>query len=300
MTEAEAPTDARRAKAHKTTIAPAPDGETTVEQAPAPKRASWSPRSLFRGGADRLAEPQAPLAGTSVLRTILTSMLSLLCLLTVGGAILLLLLWQQERDTGVLSTQLDRTWELFGLLRTAERWLAFAVVPVAMAWIFFAVLNVRRASGRRPNPVIAMLSLPAGLGGAWYVGRELIDTSDDVATTAAAFVLQSVFILVPLVILLRVAVAAEARHAPMRAAAFLGIALMGIIQFLGALSTVDENSGSGEWGLLGAYMIIAALTQVLGVLAANEGARAIEEGTEHRYQLRSRFGESVLAQAGEL
>jgi hypothetical protein len=36
---------------------------------------------------------------------------------------------------------------------------------------------------------------------------------------------------------------------------------------------------------------------VLGTLSANEAARAIEEGTEHRYQLRHRFGESLLAQA---
>lgn len=299
MTEAEAPTDGRLGKIDKTTIAEA-DGDEVIE-APEPSRSSWSPREMFRsGGSPRLHEPQAPLPGTSVLRTILAAMLSLLCLLTVGGAILLLLLWQQERDSGVLSTQLDRTWDLFDMLRMAERYVAFAAVPVAMAWIFFAVLNVRRASGRRPNPFIASLSLPVGLGGAWYVGRELIEPSDAITTTVAAFVLQAVFILVPLVMLLRVAVAAEARHAPMRAAAFLGIGLMGMIQFLGALSTIDETSESGDWGQLGAYMIIAALTQVLAVLAANEGARAIEEGTEHRYQLRSRFGESVLAQAGEL
>jgi hypothetical protein len=36
---------------------------------------------------------------------------------------------------------------------------------------------------------------------------------------------------------------------------------------------------------------------VLGALSANEAARSIEEGTTHRYELRHRFGESLLAQA---
>jgi hypothetical protein len=39
------------------------------------------------------------------------------------------------------------------------------------------------------------------------------------------------------------------------------------------------------------------LIQVLGTLAANEAARAIEDATEHRYQLRHRFGEALLEQA---
>ena len=44
-------------------------------------------------------------------------------------------------------------------------------------------------------------------------------------------------------------------------------------------------------------IVIGGLIQVLGTLSANEAARAIEEGTEHRYQLRHRFGEALLAQA---
>ena len=297
MTDTDATAERGRGRTRGTTITPEPGTEDVA--ADEQSGAHPSPRELFRSGRGRLAEPRAPLPGTSILRTLVTAMLSLLCLLTVGGAILLLLLWQQQRDSGVLTTQLDRTWELFGLLRTIERWVAFAIIPLAMAWITLAVLNVRRATGRRPNLIIAALSLPVGVIGAWYVGREVVEPADGIVGTIAAFVLQAVFILIPLVVLLRVAVAAEARHKPMRAAALLGIALIAMIQFLGGLSTIDEDAGAGEWGRLGAYLIIVALTQVLGTLAVNEGARAIEEGTEHRYQLRSRFGESVLAQAGE-
>lgn len=295
MTETDVPTQHRRGKIRKTTITPAPGSD----DAPADdaEHSSASPLRVFSNRSGRLAEAREPLPGAGILRTVMTTMLSVLCLLTVGGAILLLLLWQQERDSGVLRTQLDRTWDLFDLLRTIERWIAIAVVPIAMAWIALAVVNVRRATGRRPNPVLAALSLPVGVAGVWYVGRELVEPADGVAATAAAFVLQAVFVLVPLLALLRVAVSAEARHRPMRAAAVIAIILIAIIQFLGALSTVDEQSASGDWARLGAYLVITALVQVLGTLAASEGARAIEEGTEHRYQLRSRFGESVLAQA---
>jgi hypothetical protein len=63
------------------------------------------------------------------------------------------------------------------------------------------------------------------------------------------------------------------------------------------LSTIDPAEAQDEWGRLGAYLLIGALLLVLGSLSANEAARAIEDGTQHRYQLRSRFSESLLAQA---
>lgn len=253
-----------------------------------------------RGGVGGRPGPRAPIAGAPVLRSIVTTMLSLLCFLTVGGAILVLLLWQQQRDSGVLQTQVDRTWELFDWLVTVERWLAFAAVPVAMAWIALVTVNIRRATGNRPNPVVAVLSLPVGLAGIWYVGRELVEPADDAVGAAAAYVLQIVFILVPLVALLRLAVAADARHMPMRVAAILAAVVIAQIEFLAGLSTTDQTAGADEWARLGAFLIITALTQILATLSANEGGRAIEEGTEHRFQLRSRFGEAVLAQAGEL
>ena len=254
MTETETPPEGRRGRTRRTTITPAPGSEEVVDDAP---RSRFSPRELFRTGGGRLAEPLAPLPGASVLRTLVTSLLSVLCLLTVGGAILLLLLWQQQRDAGVLSTQLDRTWDLFGLLRSIERWVAFAVVPVASIWIALAVVNVRRATGRRPNPVIAALSLPIGLAGVWYVGREMVEPAEGIVGTAAAFVLQAVFLLLPLVVLLRVAVAAEARHRPMRA----------------VLPPPPARRAR------------SASPQVMGTLAANEGARRSRRAPSRRYQL---------------
>ena len=94
-----------------------------------------------------------------------------------------------------------------------------------------------------------------------------------------------------------VAGSAEARHGPLRATYLISVAYLAHLEFLAGLSTTDQSTDSTEWGRLGAYLVISALLQVLGSLSANESARAIEDGTRHRYGLRHRFGESLLAQA---
>ena len=232
-----------------------------------------------------------------MLRVVTTLLLAVLCLITIGGAILMLLLWQQDREAGVLSTQLDRTWDLFDTLRDVERWVAFGVVPVAIVWIVLATINVRRATGHRRNPIVAGGSLLVGVAGAWFIGDQIVTGADDWLGEAAGFALQLVFLAIPLLALERVAVSAEARHGALRAAYVIGAVYLAQMQFLGGVSTVDRTADSSEWGRLGAYLVIGALLQVLGALAVNEAARAIEDGTERRYQLRQRFGESLLAQA---
>ncbi len=285
---------APRSTITKTTITPAPGHEPPEPDEPASP--AWRDR-LRQPNHGELGSAREPYPGSSVLRFVMASLLSLLCLLTVGGAILMLLLWQQERASGVLTSQLERTWDLFDLLRQVERLVAFAVVPVAVAWIALAVVNVRRATGRRRNPIIAAFSLPIGLLGIWVIGDRIVGTADDWLGQIAGFVLQLVFLAIPLLALERVATSSEAHHRPLRAATVIGAIHLAQIQFLGALSTIEPTSQADEWGRLGAYLIIGALIQVLGTLAANEAARAIEAATEHRYELRHRFGESLLAQA---
>lgn len=287
--------EAARSTITKTTITPAPGHEPVDDDEP--DKPSWKERLLRQRLHGQLAAAEQPYPGTNVLRLVFTTMLSALALLTVGGAILMLLLWQQERASGVLTSQLERTWDLFDILRRIERWVAFAVIPVATAWIALAVVNVRRATGHRRNPVLAAISLPIGVIGVWVIGDQLVGTADDWIGQLAGYVLQLVFLAIPLLALERVATFAESRHRPLRAAFVIGAVLLAHLQFLGALSTVDQTAGADEWGPLGAYLVIGALMQVLGTLSANEAARGIEDGTENRFQLRNRFGESLLAQA---
>jgi hypothetical protein len=270
----------------KTTITPAPGTEPISDEVDKPR---FSER--FRGrrqqdGENELAAPQKPFAEGSKLRLVLAVMLSVMALLTIGGAVLVLLLWQQDRSSGVLTTQLEQTWRLFDALRIIERWLAFGVLPVATAWVAVATINVRRATGIRRNPIVAAGSLPVGVIGAWLIARELVADADDWVSQASGFVLQAVFLAIPLLALLRVAQAADARSRPLR-----------VTYIVGGLSNIDQASPAEDWGRLGAYLIIGGLIQVLGALSANEAARSIEEGTENRYQLRSRFGEALLSQA---
>jgi len=286
--------DDARASITRTTVTPAPG--TSRAEADTGKQRRRGERSGRRAHGD-LTTAAAPFPGTNILRLVMAAVLSALCLLTVGGAILLLLLWQQNRASGVLTSQLERTWNIFDDLRRIQRIVAFTVVPVATTWIALAAINVKRATGIRRNPIVAAASLPIGLVGAWYVGREIVSVADDVVGQASGVVLQAVFLAVPLLALLRIAQAAEARNRPARVAYLVGAAFLVHLQFFGDLSTIDQQSTADEWGRLGAYLIISALLQVLGALSANEAARSIEEGTRHRYDLRNRFGESLLSQA---
>jgi hypothetical protein len=149
----------------------------------------------------------------------------------------------------------------------------------------------------RRNPIVAAASLLIGIGGVWFIGASQVADAEGPATKAVGVAIQAAFLAVPLIALERVAEAAEARHRPLRATYLIAVLYVAHLQGLGGLSTTEQTNDPEQWGRLGAYLLIAGLIQVLGTLSANEAARAIEEGTEHRYQLRHRFGEALLAQA---
>lgn len=285
-----------RATITKTTITPAPGAEQLPADETA-KRGLGDRLRQRREGHGELTAAEKPYPVVPKLRLALATMLSALVLLTVGGAILVLLLWQQDRASGVLTSQLERTWDLFDSLREIERWLAFATLPVATVWAGLAAVNVRRASGIPRNPIVAAASVPIGVLGVWVIGDRIVAEADDWVGQVSGFVLQCVFLAIPLLAMLRLAQAAEARNRPLRAAYLVAIGYVAQLQFLAGLSTADQQSPSEDWGELGAYLIIGALIQLLGALSINEAARAIEEGTQHRFELRNRFGESLLAQA---
>lgn len=263
------------------------------------------PDSTLRRVTDRIlgvhrgdrAPALPPYPGTRMLRFAVAVLLAVLCFLTIGGAVLLLLLWQQGRDTGILTSQIERTADLLDVLQTIERWVASAIVPVAMAWIVLATVNAGRATGNRRNPFAAAISLPVGLFGIWLIGDQVVAPADDRITELVGLAIQIAMLAIPMLFLERVATAAEARHRPLRAGFLISAVYLAQLQFLGGLSTIDLAEADGKWGQYGAYLLIGGLIQILGSLALNEGARAIEDSTDHRYQLRARFSESLLAQA---
>ena len=291
---ADAPESDGPPKVSRTTITPAPG---TLTEEPKPRRTIRQRRVTPPSG-PAFTTARAPWPGARLLRLGTSGLLFLLSLITAAGAVLILLLWQQHRASGVLTTQVDRAWELFDDLRTIERYVAFATIALATGWVAMATVNTRRATSQRRNPVVAAGALLTAIAGIWVVGAELVAPADDWVGRAVGIAFQSVFVALALLALERVAEAAEARRRPLRATAVIAIVYLVHLQCLGGVSNIERTDDPGEWGMLGAYLVIGALILALGALAANEAARAIEEGTQHRYELRSRFGESLLAQAG--
>ncbi|HUF99931.1 MAG TPA: hypothetical protein VMM60_17530 [Ilumatobacter sp.] len=258
------------------------------------------PRSLRErfGGQHqpRHATPLEPFGLVRVARAVYATGLSVLCLLTVGGAIVMLLAWQQERSSGVLlSTQLERLWDLFDLLAAIERIVAFATLGFATFWVVMATWNLNRATGKGLHPVVAAASLLVGVFGVWIVGDQLVGEADNNLAKAGGIAVQAVCLVLPLLALQRVALASEAKHQSVRFSFVLAIAYLALLESLGALSTIDRTTEIDGWGRTGANLVIVVLVQALGALAANEAGRAIEEGTQNRYDIRHRFGESLLA-----
>ena len=248
----------------------------------------------------RLSAPKPPLAGSRYLRLAMSVILAGLCVLTIGGSVLVLLLWEQERSSAVLTSQLDRTWDLFDVLRAAERYFALAVIPFAVFWIVLAVINVRRATGVRRDPLIAAGSLLVGIAGIWLIGSQIVAPADDWKGRVLGFALQISFASIPLLALERVSDAADARRRPLRAAYLFSLLYLANLQFLAGLATADRTTESTRWAELGAYLLIGGLLEAFAVLSVNEAARSIEEGSENRFALRERFGESVLAQVAAI
>lgn len=288
--DASAPDDAQ--KVSRTTITPAPG--TVVGE---PKQRRLRPRATQPADRPELGTARAPFPGARILRLGLAGVLFVLSLVTVAGAVLILLLWQQDRDAGVLTTQVDRAWDLFADLRMIERSLAFAAVALAVGWLAMATLNVRRATGQKRNPVVAVAALLVAVAGIWVVGSEVVAPAEDWIGTAVGIVFQAVFVGIALLAIERVAEAAEARRRPLRVTAIIAVVYLAHLQTLGGVSNTERTDDARDWAMLGIHLVIGALVQALGALAVNEAARAIETGTQHRFDLRSRFGESLLAQA---
>jgi hypothetical protein len=248
------------------------------------------------------AAAKPPLAVVGQVRLVLSVLLAGLCILTAGGALLFLMAWRQQQTSGELvGSQADRLWEVWEVLASVERVVAMTALPVAVVWIAVAAINVRRATGRRRNPVVAAAALLISAGGAWFAGREVVATAldeDDWVRVTGGIALQAVLIAVSLVAIERLVGAAAARHRPFRGAFAMTIGYLVVLQLAGSLATIDRTTEIESWGRTGALVLIAALFQILAALAFTEGARALEEGTANRYELRHRFGESVLLQSG--
>jgi hypothetical protein len=264
---------------------------------PAPHKllAASSPEQRRRR--EELTTMRAPVSGPTVLRMVIGVLLAVLSVLSLAGGVLLLLLWQQDRSSGVLSTQVDRTWDLIARIQDIEVIVAYCTLPFAVAWAAVAALNVRRTTGTRRNPAVTAAAIPVGALGVWLIGDRVVAPADSWVGQSIGIALQALVLLVPVLALEWIAVAAEAHRRPTRVAYLLTVAALVQLQVLDGTSTIEVSVDPADWGRLGAYLVMGSLLVAMAALAVNEGGRAIEDAAQHRFNLRRTFGATIVGQA---
>ncbi|MGI9644510.1 MAG: hypothetical protein ACR2O6_04290 [Ilumatobacteraceae bacterium] len=224
--------------------------------------------------------PTKLLPAGNLLRLVMVTLLAGIALLSVVGALVMFLFWRETSDGLVLPSQRTRAWEVLDQLQVAESYIATALLVAVMAWTVVTVFNVRLASGRRRNPIIAMVSWPAAVAGIWAVADRVGDASEP-EVVVLGFIVQAALLYVPFFLLERSAVAIGTRRSPFRIVYAVGVVMLVHIQGLGGLSTIDQVSDVDQFGRLAAYLALGALVQLLSTLAVTEASLTISDAYEH-------------------
>lgn len=218
--------------------------------------------------------------GTDVLRLAVVTSVAALALLSIVGAIIMFLFWREASDGVLLQSQQDRAWDTLGSLQRVERSIAAVLLVVVTIWAFVSVMNVRLATGRRRNPILAAIAWPAAAFAVWRLA-ERIAADDRIGAIVTGFLLQALVLLVPFFLLERAAVAVAASRQPIRFAYGIAVILLVHTQGLVGLSTLDNAATSDEFGRLAGYLALAALIQLVGTLAITESSHLVAGGARH-------------------
>lgn len=218
--------------------------------------------------------------GAEVLRLGLVTAVAALALLSIVGGIIMYLFWREANDGVLLPSQQIRAWDTLESLQRVERAIAFGVLIAVSVWSFVMVMNVRLATGRRRNPLLAALAWPAAAYGIWRVADRIVD-DDRIGAIVGGFALQAMVLLFPFFLLERAAVAVRARRQPIRFVYGLGVILLVHTQGLVGLSTLDNGVGSDQFGRLAGYLGLAALIQLVSTLAITESSHLIDDAVRN-------------------
>jgi hypothetical protein len=212
--------------------------------------------------------------GADMLRLVMVTLVAGLALLSIVGAVATTMLWLDSRDTGLLAAEQERTWDTLDALQAASTGATIALLAAASAWTFVVVLNVRLASGRRRNPVLAAVTWPVAAGAVWWIAdRMIVDGS--IGRVVMGFAAQAAVLVVPFLVLERSAVAVEARRTPLRIVYALVVVLLVHVQGLGGLSRLPDSVTTTDVGRLAGYLAIGALILLCTTLAVTEACRSM-------------------------
>ena len=217
--------------------------------------------------------------GDDLLRLATVTLLAGLALLTIVGAAVMFMFWQESSDGLLLPSQRDRAWDSFATLHAGARVVGLSLIALVSIWTFVAVSNVRMASGRRRNPFVAALAWPAAAIGFWVLADRLVD-GQPAGSVIVGFAAQAAVLYVPFFLLERAAEAVDARRTPVRITYAFGVVLLVYVQALGGVSTIDQTDDTTELGRLAGFLALGALIQLLSTLAVTDACRVIETATE--------------------
>ncbi len=236
------------------------------------------------------------LSGAEVLRLVMVTLIAGLALLSLVGAIVTGLLWMDARDVGVLPAERERAWDALDALRAASTGVGAALLVAVVAWTFVTVLNVRRASDRRVNPVVAAACWPAAVVAIWWIAdRMIVDATN--SSVVLGFVAQAAVLAVPFLVLERSAEAVDARRTPLRIVYVLGVVLLVHVQGLGGLLRLPDSATTTEIGRLAGYLAIGALIQLCSTLAVTDACRALSRACRHEAEHHNMLVEARSAAA---
>lgn len=252
------------------------------------KRAPSRRRSLFPSFSDdgpnqallREKGHIRQIPGGNLASAVITASMAGLALLSVVGAVVMYLFWQEGRDGVLLATQSEKAWDVLATLQSAERNVALVAMVVATVWAGIAVTNVRMASARRRNPLIGSLSWPLAGAGIWIIGDRFVADADAIGVVLG-FAAQAALLYIPFAVLERSAEAVSSRRNPIRYAYALGVVLLVYIQGLGGLSNLTESNDSGDVGRIAGYLAVGALVQLLAMFAVTEASRSLVDSARH-------------------
>ncbi len=231
-------------------------------------------RTVRRGlGPDRVARIEL-VPGAELLRLVIVTLVAGLAMLSVVGAVVTTMLWLDSNENGLQEIERERTWDTLDALRAASTGVTIALLVAASAWSFVIVLNVRAASGRRRNPIIAAVAWPVAAGAVWWIAdRVIVDAS--IGRVVLGFAAQAAVLLVPFLVLERSAEAIEARRTPLRIVYVLAVVLLVHVQGLGGLSRLPDSFTTTDVGRLAGYLAIGALILLCTTLAVTEACRSL-------------------------
>ncbi len=219
------------------------------------------------------------LPGAHVLGVAVAAGLAGVALLSLVGSVVMALFWQESSDGVLLASQSKRAWDVVALLHTIERNVAIGLIAAVSIWSLLAVTNVRLASARRRNPVLAAAAWPVAAGGVWVVGSRLVADGSAPAVIGGFFG-QALVLAAPFFLLYRAAGSIGSRRQSLRIAWALGVVLLVHVQGLGGLSTLDTTTEAEQIARLAGYLAVGALLQLLAMFAVASAMQALTDTTQ--------------------